>query len=159
LDIVLENLEFLLPVLRDVINYVAQTFDKKRPEQAGEPLIALLTTSDHRRLPFVHYWVLDAFCQAPALCNSNKAIQLAETADAQIRDRMCALLARRYGLTDWVRARKETWLNSTPFGQRAIIWSAPVLPKDERGHWLKAIAHYPVQSIALIAKAGLSNPT
>lgn len=159
LDVVLENLEFLLPVLRDVINYVAQTFDKTRPEQVGEPLIALLTKSDHRRFPFIHYWVLDAFCQAPALCHPNKAIQLAESADAQIRDRMCALIARRYALTDWVRARKETWLNSTPFGQRAIIWAAPVLPRDERTHWLKAVAHYPVQSIALIAKAVLSKPS
>lgn len=158
LNDVVGNLEFLLPVLRDVVNYLVQAFDKKKPQQVTEPLLALMQKSAHRRLPFIQYWVLDAFVQAPALCEANKAIQLAEGSDVQIRDRVSALIAKKYRLVDWVRARKETWLNSTPFGQRAIIWAAPVLPKDERVHWLKGIANYPVSSIALIAKAVLSKP-
>jgi hypothetical protein len=96
------------------------------------------------------------FAKAPALCDANTAIGIAEKTDPQIRDRVSALIAKNYQLVDWVRSRKETWLNSTPFGQRAIIWAAPILPKDERAHWLKGISNYPVLSIALVAKAVLS---
>jgi hypothetical protein len=97
--------------------------------------------------------VLTAFSEAPPLCDANVAIGIAENSDTEIRDRISAMVAKSYRLVDWVRSRKETWQNSTPFGQRAIIWSAPILPKDERTHWLKSISNYPVFSIASLAKA------
>jgi Reverse transcriptase (RNA-dependent DNA polymerase) len=153
---VLKNIEFLLPVFRDVTNYLVQVYDKKKPEQVGEVLRHLITKSSYRQLPFLQCWVLAAFAKDPLLCDGNVAIGIAEKSDSQIRDRVSALIAKNYRLVDWVRARKETWLNSTPFGQRAIIWAAPILPKDERNHWLKGISHYPVYSTALLAKAVLS---
>jgi hypothetical protein len=100
--------------------------------------------------------VLRAFAEAPALCDANVAIGIAENSDTEIRDRISAMVAKSYRLADWVRSRKETWQNSTPFGQRAIIWAAPILPKDERTHWLKSISNYPVFSIASLAKAVLA---
>ena len=153
---VLKNIEFLLPVFRDVVRYLVHAYDKKRPEQVGEVLQQLVTGSSYRHLPFIQYWVLAAFAEAPTLCDGNVAIGLAEHSDPQIRDRLSALIAKNYRLVDWLRARKETWLNSTPFGQRAIIWAAPILPKDERNHWLKGISNYPVLSIASVAKAVLA---
>jgi hypothetical protein len=156
LDDVLKNIEFLLPVFRDVAQYLAQTYDKKRPEQVGEVLVSLIKDSSFRQLPYLQYWVLAALAASPALCDGNTAIEMAEHSDTQMRDRVSALIAKRYKHVDWLRARKETWQNSTPFGQRAIIWAAPILPKDERNHWLKGISNYPVFSIAVIAKAVLS---
>jgi hypothetical protein len=156
LDDVLKNIEFLLPVFRDVANYLVQVYDKKKPEKVGEVLRHFVAESPYRNLPYIQYWVLTAFAKAPALCNPNIAIGIAEKTDPQIRDRVSALIAKHYRLVDWVRSRKETWLNSTPFGQRAIIWAAPILPKDERAHWLKGVSNYPVLSIALVAKAVLS---
>jgi hypothetical protein len=156
LDDVLKHIEFLLPVFRDVAHYLIQSYDKKRPEQVGEVLVRLMKESPHRHLPFLQYWVLEIFTKAPDLCDCNTAIEIAEHTDPQIRDRLSALIAKRYKLVDWLRARKETWQNSTPFGQRAIIWASPILPKDERNHWLKGISNYPVFSIAVIAKAILS---
>lgn len=156
LDDVLENIEFLLPVLRDAMNYIVQVYDKKQPGQVGNVLRNLVTTSDFRHQPYIQYWVLRAFAEAPVLCDGNIAIGIAENSDPEVRDRISALVAKSYRLVDWVRARKETWQNSTPFGQRAIIWAAPILPKDERSHWLKSISHYPVFSIASLARAVMS---
>jgi hypothetical protein len=152
----LDNIQFFLPVLRDVTRYLAQVYDKKKPERVGDVLVWLASESGHRKIPYIQYWILDFFSRSPALCTANRAIELAESADTSIRDRMSALIAKQYRIVDWVRARKETWQNSSAFGQRAIIWAAPVLPKDERNHWLKGIANYPVPSTAAVAKAILS---
>jgi len=153
---VVAHLQFLLPVFRDVVNYVVKAYDKKRPDQVGEALVSLIKDSDHRNVPFVQYWVLHAFVEQPLFCTAQKAIELAERAHPDIRDRMAALVARRYRLTDWVRERKETWMNTNPFGQRAIIWAASILSKTERGHWLKGVANYPIPAISFVAKGVLS---
>ena len=153
---VLENIEFLLPVFRDAVNYIVQVYDKKQPEQVGHALRHFLTASDYRHQPYIQYWVLTAFAEAPVLCDGNVVIGIAENSDPEIRDRISALVAKSYRLVDWVRSRKETWQNSTPFGQRAIIWAAPILPKDERSHWLRTISNYPVFSIASLARAVMS---
>ena len=68
---------------------------------------------------------------------------------------MAALIARRFQIVDWVRAKKEIWSNTSAWGQRAIIWSSSVLPRNERNHWLKGIANYPVLGTAMLAEANV----
>ncbi|WP_265596013.1 RNA-directed DNA polymerase [Verrucomicrobium sp. BvORR106] len=152
----LDNVDKLIPALRDLIIYWCKVADKKRPEQIGERLKWIIQDSKFRSLPYVQYWILSAFESNPTLCDSTTAIALAEDSDPQIRDRMAALLARKHGIVDWVRSRKETWLNTSAWGQRAIIWSSSALPKNERMHWLKSIANYPVLSIRSVAKASMA---
>src|SRR6266496_148843 len=147
------NVEKLLPVLRDLVVYWGRAFDKKRPGQIGEVLRYLVEKSAHRSIPYVQYWVLSAFENEPAFCNPSVAIEAAERSDQQISDRMAALIARRHQIVDWVRSKKETWANTSAWGQRAIIWSSAILPKDERLHWLKPICNYPIFTISAVAKA------
>jgi hypothetical protein len=64
-------------VFPDVVRYLVHAYDKKRPEQVGEAFQQLVTGSSNRHLPFVQYWVLAAFAEAPALCDGNIAIGLA----------------------------------------------------------------------------------
>lgn len=154
----LDSIEKLLPVLRDAVVYWCKVVDKKKPQQVGEKLKWLIQESPFRSIPYVQYWTLCAFETEPLLCDGALAIQLAESSDTQIRDRMAALLARRHGVVDWVRSKKETWSNTSAWGQRAIVWASSVLPKDERGHWLKPICNYPVLSTATVAKAVSSLP-
>jgi hypothetical protein len=154
----LEACEKLRPVLRDAVGYWCKVVDKKKPEQVGEKLKWLVKESPYRSLPYVQYWVLSAFEAEPLLCEPAMAIQIAESSDPQIRDRMAALIARRHGVVDWVRSKKENWSNNSAWGQRSIVWAASVLPKNERVHWLKSICNYPVLSIAAVAMAAVSAP-
>jgi hypothetical protein len=149
----LRNVDKLLPVLRDLVVYWCKVFDKRRPEQVGEVLKYLLRESPHRTIPFVQYWALTAFENETVFCSAAEAIQAAEDSDPLIAGRLAALLAKKHNVVDWVRSKKETWSNTSAWTQRAIIWSASVLPKDERKHWLKPICNYPVASTAAIAKA------
>jgi hypothetical protein len=156
LSTVLDNLPALLPVLGEVVAYVTNVYDKKSPQQVGGALRALVSKPPYNNSPFVQYWTLTAFAEVPTFCKKETAIKLAESSDSQIRDRVSATIAKSYRLTDWVRSRKENWQNSTPFGQRAIIWAAPILADDERNHWLKSIINYPTLSVAAIARAVLA---
>ena len=151
----LDNVGKLLPVYRDVVVYWLKVVNKKRPEQIGEVLKHVIQASDYRSLPYVQYWTLAAFESGITFCDAATAIEMAEASDPQIRERMAALIARRFGIVDWVRGKKETWSNTSAWGQRAIVWASAVLPRDERNHWLKGIANYPVVGTAAIAEAAL----
>jgi hypothetical protein len=136
---VLANLEKLLPVLRDVILYLLAVYPRNYPSTVGSALVGLLERSDYRDLTFVQSWVLHAFSVVPGFCSSNQALGLAEKARPEIRERYGALIARTHRVVDWVRERKETWPNTAPWAQRAIIWAGSILPGDERRHWLRTI--------------------
>ncbi len=136
---VLDNLEELLPVLRDVVLYLLAVYPRNAPSTVGSVLVGLLERSDYRDLTFIQSWVLYAFSVVPGFCSSNQALSLAEKARPEIRDRYGALIARAHRVVDWVRERKETWSNTAPWAQRAIIWAGSILPGDERHHWLRPI--------------------
>ena len=152
LDSFLKNIELFLPVLRDGISFLVKVSDPKNPEQIGVVLRGLLASSKYRHLPFVQLWVLEAFFQKPAFCRADEALRFAEACDPIIRDRVSALIAKAYNIRDWVRERKETWMNYGPWAQRALLWSSTVLPKDERGHWLKSAHGHPLFLTQAVAK-------
>ena len=53
--------------------------------------------------------------------------------------RPLALLAKHEQDLAWVRERKETWGNNSPWDRRAIIWASTALPRDERNPWLRLV--------------------
>jgi len=134
---VLATLPRSLPILPDVVNYLVRVTNDKNYAQIGGNLRALLDTSDYRELPVVRIWCLHAFAVIPQLCRPDVAFALAEaSSDPIISGRYSALLAKAHGTIDWVRERKETWANTPPAVQRAIVWAASALPPDERRAWL-----------------------
>ncbi len=154
---VLAALPRSLPILPDVVNYLVRVINDKNYAEIGDSLRAFLEASDYRDLPFVRTWCLHAFSVIPQLCPVDVAFGLAESsAEAVIAGRYGALLAKAHGIIDWVRERKETWANTPPPVQRAIVWAASVLPTDERRAWLDepASAGDPLlRWVALMTKA------
>jgi hypothetical protein len=139
---VLAALPSALPILPDAVNYLVRVANDKNYAEIGESLQALLEKSDYRELAVVRIWCLHAFSVIPQLCCSDVAFGLAEgSADPVIAGRYSALLAKAHRTIDWVRERKETWANTPPSVQRAIVWAASVLPPDERRAWLDGPAN------------------
>ncbi len=149
---VLSNIEKLLPVMRDLIRYLLTVYPRSDPNQVGSVLVNLLENSDYRTIPYIQYWILYSFSEVPSFCSTQKALALAENSHQTIRDRAAALIARSHEVIDWVRERKETWTNTGPWGQRAIIWAGSILPGSERNAWLGPITNSPVHLNAIIAK-------
>jgi len=148
-----ENAVRFIPVLRDLILYFVKIAHVRNHDSIGATLEYLITRSDWRSFPFVQYWVLTAIQQVPEFANAEKAMAWSSHSDSSIRDRMLALSALAYGLTDWVREKKETWSNTSVWAQRANVWAAAVLPREERGHWLRPIRNNPDQSVKAVADA------
>jgi len=157
LPAVLSNLDRLVPVLRDVVLYLKTAYPRKTPTSVGEAIEAMLERSDWRRIPFVQLWLLHLISEVPALVPADRALALAEGADVQVRDRMAALVARAHRVVNWVREKKETWGNTSPWAQRAIIWSGAILPADERRAWLGPIAARPVSDLCGVVARGAKN--
>jgi hypothetical protein len=143
----------LMPVLRDVMLYLVKVAHPKNHRDIGVALQGLVTQSDFRALPFVQYWVLSAIQRVPAFSTIEEAMRLSTESDPSIRDRMLALTAGAYKLADWVRAKKENWANASVWAQRANVWIAFTLPREERNHWLQPIRNNPDQSIKAVADA------
>ena len=139
---VLATLQRSLPIFPDVVNYLVRVANEKNYSEIGHNLRALLETSDFRDLPVVRIWCLHTFALIPQLCEAPVAFGLAEdSADPVISGRYSALLAKAHRTIDWVRERKETWANTPPPVQRAIVWAASALSADERRAWLEGPAN------------------
>src|SRR5204862_6740768 len=113
-----------VPVLRDLMLYLVKIAHPTNYRLIGQALDDLITQSDYRSLPFVQYWILTAIQQVPEFGTAEKAMGWSNQSDASIRDRMLALTARAYALTDWVSAKKKTWSNSSIWAQLANVWAA-----------------------------------
>ena len=107
--------------------------------EIGDYLVRLLRESPYGTLRFIQYWALSLFHRVPASAPEETVFALAQQAHPVIRDRMLALTATAYCRAEWVRGKKETWANTSPLAQRAIIWSSSALPHEERNHWLQPI--------------------
>jgi hypothetical protein len=135
---VFDNLDKLLPVLREVARYIRAT--RKASVRHHAKFIQLLESSPYRSIPFVQLWGFWILCECPGFASAEKALSLAEDCSKALGIRPAALVARAYRLVDWMRAHKETWANYGPWDRRAIIYSASVLPRDERNAWLDKVA-------------------
>ena len=138
-DIVLESLEDLLPVFRDVAVYLRVTVNAENADSAGTKLTRFLEDSPYGALPFVRMWVFWLLEKRPRLMTFESALHFAEDTADSLGTRPAALLARAYGQKSWIRDRKDTWANNGPWDRRAIIWCGSILPPDERRHWLAMV--------------------
>ncbi len=147
------NIERFVPVLRDAVLYVLKVAHPSNYKMIGEALRYLVCDSEFRSFPYVQYWALTAFQEIPGFAPAGEVMRIANESNSAIRDRMLALSARAHRQVAWVRSKKETWSNVSPAAQRANIWAASILPRDERNHWLQPIRNNPDISISAVADA------
>jgi hypothetical protein len=138
-DIVLENINKLSPVMREVTQYIDNTTKPKYTAEVGKKFIEGCATTELSFLPFMQIWLLELLQANPSPELEHELLSLCEKYRNNLGQRPYALLARENGYLDWVREQKETWHNNTPWDRRAVIWSAKALSTDERNYWLKRV--------------------
>lgn len=147
---VIDNLTKLLPVLRDAMVYLEKTTRQNKFEYVGESLIRYLAEADLSFIPYVKFWLIHLLTEKFSQTFEAQIIQICN----QEKDiRHLGLMARNRNHLDWVREQKEIWNNYKPWEKRAIIWSAPVLPNDERRYWLRSIENAGDKLDYIVAKA------
>lgn len=137
---VLNNLEKLAPVFRDVILYLIRSVRPKNASYVGDMLFNFITSSDIAFLPYLQVWSLDAFVTKKELVSPDRAWKFVNSIQTRYGSRYRALMAREFEFYAWVRSNKENWNSNSPWESRAILWSGKALSRDERHHWLADIA-------------------
>ena len=132
---VLENLAVLTPAMREVIEYLIVGSKPGEFRETGTRLLDFALNGASGPLPFVRLWILEFFIRRPGSIGYLDALRIATESRDSLGMRPTALLAKAYDQVQWVRSQKEQWANHSPWDRRAIIWSATVLPDDERRHW------------------------
>jgi hypothetical protein len=137
---VLENLELLLPVLRDVMVYLRKSKQQQSAVTVAGKLLEFGLASRYAFLPFCQEWVLDALTRTfPGTIPEQELARLAHKTHNALGIRGEALIARATNNLPWVRKQKEVWRNAGPWDKRAIIWAGSVLKSDERKSWKTAV--------------------
>lgn len=154
----LENIEKLVPAFRDVAEYLIAVMpgDAKYRRPIGDRLLEFADRSPYGRLPFIRTWLLHIFTQCPNTIEDAKLLALCHDAEAQLGLRPRALAAKSLNDVAWVRSMKETWSNTSPRDQRAIVWAGSVLPDDEKKPWLNTVKSHHDLVVAAIATAVLA---
>lgn len=138
-EVVLNNMDKLAPVMREVSQYINATTNHKHAIEIGNKFINGCVSTDYAFLPFVQAWLLEVLQNKMIIPMEKDIAQLCEKYKNKLGQRPYALLARERGYHDWVREQKETWLNNSPWDRRAIIWAAKALSNDEMNFWLKRV--------------------
>lgn len=137
-DALVDNIEALSPVLRDVCKYLVSTFppEEHRARVIGDQLIDFASASDYAPFPYVQIWILHTLCERPSASTYGAVAELAQKAAPELGIRPQALAAKAFGRADWVRERKDAAMDLEPWDRRALIWAGQVLPPKERRAWL-----------------------
>ena len=137
---VLEKLETLIPVFRDVCLYLMHTLptDQCRAREVGDRLLEIACRSDWS-CAFVQLRVLHVLQEKPRAARYEDAVKLARSAECDLGIRPMALLARAFKKTHWVRGKKETVMALSPWDRRAVIYAGQILPAKEKKIWLNMI--------------------
>lgn len=129
--LVLENFEFLMPVIREVIIYLYNVLNDKTIERYKDYFVSILE-SPSMRLPFINLWVSH-------LMHSKHfgKIDLPSNYENILDVRDKALLARRKNDRVWVKSYKDGLDVLGPWNKRAILYASDILSRDEMEHWTK----------------------
>jgi hypothetical protein len=134
---VYKNFSALIPVMREVAQYLIATTSQKYASEIALRTFAGLDDSVHRELQFANEWACAiALNRMQPGCLPDVLTEIEESCGL-LGVRWRAVVAKALNQTDWVRERKENWQAATPWDRRAIIWAATALSPDERNYWLK----------------------
>jgi hypothetical protein len=155
-ELVFENFTTLLPILREVAVYLKATTNDKYAADVAERLLAAVASCGQDYLRFTRAWAIDLLFNRlqPPMHKQVETFIDGSPGDLSLRSR--ALLAKELRQVDWVRERKETWQNNSPWDRRAIIWSSLALSRDEMNYWLKRVQNAGDILDAAVAEAALA---
>lgn len=136
---VLNNIANLIPVIREVSQYIISTTREPFSKSIGDRFFAGCKASPHFFLPYIHSWIVEVFLQKMSNSMESDLSDICNSFKTSLGVRPFALLAKKNGYTDWVREQKETWQNNNPWDKRAIIWAGQALSRDEMNYWLKRV--------------------
>ena len=139
LDLVLSNLDYLTPVLPQVVNFLRRvTPPAKRPE-VGRRLIGAVEAglSSHREYQSV--WLLSLFAEsADWNCRDDLVRLIPEVTDDVARPMLLQALGVA-GHRPWFQRHRRSVQSLGGWQRRAFVQGATRMTHDEYTHWMKSL--------------------
>lgn len=138
LDLVLDNLDHLVPVLPQVVNFLRRVTPARRKPEIGERLINTIASglSSHRE--YQRIWLLSLFAEDGEWDNAGRLMSLlGEVTDEVSRP----MLLRALGVADqrqWFRRERRQIQSMSGWQRRAFMRGATCMPRDEYVHWMQS---------------------
>lgn len=138
-DFISENLETLLPFIKDIVllfdalkkNGKLEDFD------ITERVVQLLSAGAGHGVPVIRAWLLEIFVRGISPITSKKISEISKI--SEIDGRQIILINGVLNNIVYFRKNKTRFENFGKFEQYALIVSASCLPRDEYETWLGAI--------------------
>ncbi|HRX70626.1 MAG TPA: RNA-directed DNA polymerase [Candidatus Competibacteraceae bacterium] len=133
---VLDNFEFLSPVISDVILYLSKVANATFVERNKDKLVSLFQNVMASEVPFIKEWIEYYIANDPKLLEIQEIRELVMST-ASIRNQ--ASMARNRNMTHWVRGQKANMSHLSPWDRRSLIYSGLALSKAELNGWLNSV--------------------
>jgi len=133
---VLDNFEFLSPVISDVVLYLTKVSNATFVGRNKDKLISIFTAQLNSEIPFVKEWI------EYYISNDSKLLEVKEIRElifATASPRNQAAAARLLNRTHWVREQRGNMSHLSPWDRRSVIYSGLALSKAELNGWLNAL--------------------
>jgi hypothetical protein len=132
----LNNFYYFLPVISDVVLYLANVTNETFVKKNLPLLVGLLGKSYITKFPFVKEWV------GHYLANNNHLLSQDEIQEflrknGSVRNK--AIAAYNLKSTHWIRSQKGALYDLPVWDRRAVIRSSSVLSKKEMDSWLNSV--------------------
>lgn len=132
----LDNFEFFVPVVRDVILYLLVVTNRRMVEHEEKRFRRILQ-SNVATLPYVAYWLQYYFASESGFHN----LSFVKSYFRSVKNiRLQAILARNAEEIHWIRTHKGKLSNCSAWERRGIMFSSLALSRDERSKWMDGIA-------------------
>ncbi|CDX02910.1 RNA-directed DNA polymerase [Desulfitobacterium hafniense] len=140
-DFVLDNINQLYPVFKEVITYITslRSLNTADKHEIGKKLIQLLEDSIVSHLEYHRLWVFDTFTKDREWDNEGKFVNLYNSYHDEFSQRKLILALGRAQQHSWFKSRKRTVNQMSPWLKRAFLAAASCLPGDEAEHWYKSL--------------------
>ncbi len=138
LQVIIENIELLEPCLPSVCSYISsiQAIPPDEWEKIGEGLLGFLEPDSILDTEFARLSILSLFSKNEQIDHFVNLAQRFGVSDAYAR-REILLAAMTNSETDWLRNHKESYGSMDPWQRMAFVYCVSILPKDERGFFLR----------------------
>ncbi len=142
LDIILNNIENLYPIIPDVIKYILslKNLHEKEKLKVGKHLINLLDNSSIvSHLEFHRMWLLKIFTEDMLFNNEDQFVKLISDYNDNFTKRKLILALGNFDQDEWFRRHKRSFFEFPTWVRRAILCGGSCLPPDERKHWYHSL--------------------
>lgn len=141
IDLVLDQIDALYPVFRDVIEYLQalRSLKQSRKQEIGSKLLDLLSQSLVGHLEYHRLWIFDTFTRDREWDNEGRFTSLYNSNHDDFSRRKLILAMGRTRQQTWFKTHKRDINETTPWVKRAFLAAASCMPGDEPKHWYRSI--------------------